>query len=216
MTPQETKTKENMKIEQNKFVAVSYSLIVGEDDGHPTVMEQVPGDKPFCFIQGFDMTLPAFEKNVEGKEQGEKFDFVLSVEEGFGEYDEKNIMKLPLDVFRDDKGNIDAARVAVDHTLPMMDAEGNVINGTVVAIDDKSVTMDFNNPLAGERLHFVGEVLEVREATAEEMARATQPHNCGGCGGCHGDGKQEGGCHGKEHGGEHCHGGGHHCHRHNG
>ena len=58
--------------------------------------------------------------------------------------------------------------------------------------------MDFNHPLAGETLHFVGEVLEVRDATDEEIAVVLNQHSCGGgcssgdCGGCNGDCEQIG------------------------
>ena len=192
-----------MKIENNKFVAVSYNLIVGEAENDATVMETASAERPLAFIPGLDMMIPKFEEALMGKEQGEKFDFCLKPEDAYGLPDPNMFANIPLDVFRDEKGKIDYTTVAVDHTLPMMDSEGNVRHGTIVEIDNKKnvVLMDFNHPLAGETLHFVGEVIEVREATAEEMAAATQPHTCGGCGGgCNGgcggcgDKEEKGGC----------------------
>lgn len=187
-----------MKIENNKFVSVTYTLIVGEADGEATVMEQATAERPLSFIPGLGMMLPKFEEQLKGLEQGESFDFKMEPEDAYGMPEKERIVNIPLDVFKDDKGNIDYKEVAVDHTLPMMDSEGNVMHGTITAINKEknNVTMDFNHPLAGETLHFVGEVVEVREATANEMAAATQPQTCGGCHGCHGggDGKCEGGC----------------------
>ena len=58
----------------------------------------------------------------------------------------------------------------VGNTLPMSDDQGNTMNGKVISYDDKNVKMDFNHPLAGQTLHFSGEVSEVREATAEEIS----------------------------------------------
>ena len=194
-----------MVIDNNLFVAVSYTLIVGENDGNATVMETAPKDKPFVFTFGLGMVLPKFEENLKGKAVGDAFNFTLTPEEAYGDFEEGRVVELSLDIFKNDKGEIDSTQVAVDHTLQMMDAEGNTMLGTITAINGDKVTMDFNHPLAGEHLHFVGEVIEVREATAEEMAAAISMHQggCGGggCHGCHGCGSEgEGGCggHGKE------------------
>ena len=53
--------------------------------------------------------------------------------------------------------------------IPMQDGEGNVMNGIVLETNDKAAKLDFNHPLAGERLFFDGAVLDVREATEEEI-----------------------------------------------
>lgn len=192
-----------MVIDNNLFVAVSYTLIVGEEDGNPTVMENAPADRPFVFTCGLGMVLSKFEDNLKGKAKGDKFDFTLTPEEAYGEYAQEAVVELSLDIFKNEKGEVDRTQVAVDHSLQMMDAEGNTMMGTITAIEGDKVTMDFNHPLAGEHLHFVGEVIEVREATAEEMAAAISIHGgkggCGGCGGgCNGCGDKgncgEGGC----------------------
>ena len=51
----------------------------------------------------------------------------------------------------------------------MMDDDGNQMYGLVLEVTDAHVAMDFNHPLAGNDLHFIGEVLEVREASKEEL-----------------------------------------------
>ena len=66
----------------------------------------------------------------------------------------------------------------------MMDANGNRLNGSVISVGDDVIKMDFNHPLAGETLHFTGNILSVREASAEEIAALFAPQG-GGCGsGC--------------------------------
>ena len=203
-----------MIVENNNFVAVTYNLIVGENEGKATIMENAPADRPFVFTCGLGMVLPKFEDNLRGKSQGDKFDFTLTPEEAYGSYEDGRMVDLDINIFKDDKGVIDPKVVAVDHTLPMMDAEGNQMYGTIVSIGTDKVKMDFNHPLAGEHLHFVGEVIEVREATAEEMAAATNPYGsgCGGhCDHCNKDcaskegADDNGGCCGS---GEGCCGGG--------
>ena len=65
----------------------------------------------------------------------------------------------------------------------MMSTSGQRMDGLVLDVSDEIVKMDFNHPLAGEDLFFKGEILEVRDATDEEIA-ATVSGGCGsGCGG---------------------------------
>ncbi|MGE4415335.1 MAG: peptidylprolyl isomerase, partial [Bacteroidales bacterium] len=72
------------------------------------------------------------------------------------------------------------------------DSEGNRLQGTIDQIKDESVVMNFNHPLAGSELNFKGEVVEVREATEEELAsglfgeKASSSCGDGGCSGCSG------------------------------
>ena len=65
------------------------------------------------------------------------------------------------------------------NTVPMMDSNGNRLNGSVLEVKEDIVVMDFNHPLAGEDLHFIGSIELVREATPEELHPT-----CGGCEGC--------------------------------
>ena len=57
----------------------------------------------------------------------------------------------------------------------MMDSNGNRMNGSVLEVKDDIVVMDFNHPLAGETLHFSGEVIDVHEPTAEEIQPSPLP-----------------------------------------
>jgi FKBP-type peptidyl-prolyl cis-trans isomerase SlyD len=78
--------------------------------------------------------------------------------------------------------------------VPLMDSEGNRVNAMVVSIGTDVVTVDLNHPLAGEDLHFVGEVIEVRDATEAEIKAFLNPGGgCGSCG-CSSDDCGDGGC----------------------
>ena len=90
-------------------------------------------------------------------------------------------------------GVFDSERVKEGATLPMMSAEGQHMNGSVLEVKDDVVVMDFNHPLAGETLHFAGQVADVHEPTPEELAEMEQMmhggcggHDHDGCGGCDG------------------------------
>ena len=170
-----------MKISTHKFVSLAYDLNVGEEN-EKELMERATADHPLEFIFGTGSMLEAFEKNLEGLSEGDNFDFVLSTEQAYGEYDDDNVMDLPRNIFEVD-GKIDEKVVFEGNIVPMMDANGNRLNGSVVALKDDFVTMDFNHPLAGEALHFSGKVNGVREASAEEIAALTMSLGCGcGCG----------------------------------
>jgi len=175
-----------MEIGKNKVVSLSYTLTVGGD-----VIETVNADNPLKFIFGTGYLLPKFEENVSGKKIGDGFDFILSAKEGYGEVNSDAIVELPKDMFMVD-GAIEEGLLTVGNVLPMQDSEGNRLQGTIDQIKNESVVMNFNHPLAGSELNFKGEVVEVREATEEELAsglfgeKASSSCGDGGCSGCSG------------------------------
>jgi FKBP-type peptidyl-prolyl cis-trans isomerase SlyD len=76
---------------------------------------------------------------------------------------------LPKDVFKID-GELQEDMLVEGNIIPLQDQQGNPMQGVVLEIGGDTVKMDLNHQLAGKTLHFSGEVLEVREATKEEIA----------------------------------------------
>lgn len=172
-----------MKISPNKFVSLSYDLNVGEDN-EKELMERATSEQPLEFIFGTNSMLEAFEKNINNLTEGDSFDFILSPDQAYGEYNDEHVVELPRNIFEVD-GKMDEKVVFEGNTIPMMDANGNRLNGSVISVADDAIKMDFNHPLAGETLHFTGNVLSVREATPEEIAELFAPQDGCGCGsGC--------------------------------
>jgi FKBP-type peptidyl-prolyl cis-trans isomerase SlyD len=70
----------------------------------------------------------------------------------------------------------------------MTDSQGNHLDGVIVEVKTDSVVVDFNHPLAGDNLYFTGTVVDVREATDEELAHGHIHGDCssGACGTCGG------------------------------
>lgn len=169
-----------MKITPNKYVAVIYDLNVGEGDERE-LMERATVELPLKFIFGTGMMIPAFEQNLDGLEEGDSFQFTIEPADAYGDYIEENVVDLPKDIFKIN-GKFDAEMIKEGNTVPMMDAEGNHMNGSVLEVKEDIVVMDFNHPLAGETLHFTGKVIDVHEPTAKEIADLTAPAE--GCGGC--------------------------------
>ena len=151
------------KISPEKVVSVSYTLTL--DNG--SIADQADADQPFLFIHGIGQTLPAFDQHLNGLSAGEAFNFKLSADDAYGEPNANWIIDIPKSIF--DGPDVPADILQVGAVLPMQDQSGNPMDGKVIEIGAEAVKMDFNHPLAGEALSFSGMVLEVREATAEEL-----------------------------------------------
>ncbi len=183
------------------MVSLTYDLRVDGAEGE--LVEQATAGKPLRFVYGAGIMLPKFEALLEGLEEGKSFEINLACNDAYGDVDENAIVDLPKHIFIID-GNFDEEIVKVGNTVPMMSTNGQRMNGLVLEVTDDVVRMDFNHPLAGEDLFFSGEILEVRDATDEEIS-ATMQSGCscgGGCGcGDHEDGETCGcGSEGHSHG----------------
>ena len=157
-----------MKAENNKMVAVDYTLTV---DGK--IADRSRPGQPLEFIFGTGMLLPKFEAAIVGKEPGEKVSFTLAPADGYGE-----IVDLPKTIFMVD-GKLAEDILFVGSQIPMANAQGQRMLGVVKEIGDEIVKMDFNHPMAGKTLNFDVEVISVRDVTPEDLAG-----KCG-CHGCH-------------------------------
>jgi|SRR5688572_8754228 len=158
-----------MKIDTNKVVSVTYRLEANPSGQEKKHIETADVSRPLIFLFGSGGLIPAFEENLQGKVTGDKFAFSIEAADAYGEIETEALVDLPLDIFKVD-GVVDMSILKTGNIVPMTDREGNRLDGKVVAINPDSVKMDFNHPLAGHQLHFSGEVIEVREASEEELA----------------------------------------------
>jgi len=179
-----------MEINKNKVVAITYTLEV-----NGKIADQATEAKPLEFIFGQGMLIPKFEENLDGKKEGEDFKFHHRAEEGYGQPNPQAIIEIPKNVFEVD-GQLREDLLVVGNSIPMSNAEGQVIPGVVLEVLAESVKMDFNHPMAGKDLDFSGKVLSVREATEAEIQGGLNQQAAGGCDGCQGcsDGSCEDGC----------------------
>lgn len=175
-----------MKIQEDKFVAVTYDLYVGEGEERE-LMEQATQEEPLRFIYGTGTMLPAFENAIRDLATGSDFTFTIEPKDAYGEYEEGNLLDLPKNLF-EVNGKFDEEMVKEGAILPMMDADGQRINGLVLEVTKENVSMDFNHPLAGETLHFKGKVIEVRDPSPDDM------HILTGCSSGCGDNCSDGCC----------------------
>lgn len=165
-----------MTIGDNKVVSLTYILKEANEDG--PVIQEVTEDRPFVYLIGQGGLLPAFLTNIQGLKKGEEFDFVLQKEDAYGLPSEDRVLELDKKIF-EIEGKVDEEMLKVGEMIPMEDQQGNPLNGIVSEVKENSVIMDFNHPLAGMDLHFQGKVIDVRDATEEELEHG-HAHGPGG------------------------------------
>lgn len=194
--------------EMNKYIAVAYQLYTKDKEGKRELVENATKEQPFQFVSGLGMTLDDFEKQIVDLQKDGEFEFELSPEQAYGEYEEERVIKVPRQTFEID-GRLDKQYIYEGAVVPLQNADGQRFNGLIQKIGDAEVTLDLNHPLAGKALIFIGEVVDTREATKEEITATlkmlTGEGGCGcGCEDCEGCGHEH-----HEHD-EHCGCG--HCH----
>lgn len=182
----------DMKIEAGKFVACTYELKVGAEQ---ELMEKATTEVPLTYIAGMGQMLDAFEAKLADLKVGDSFDFVIPTDEAYGAYDDEHVMDLPKEIFHVE-GQFDDEVIVAGNIIPMMGNDGERYNAQVIEVKEDIVVLDFNHPLAGEDLHFMGEVIEVRDAKPEELMPAQGGCGSGGCGscGCSDEESEEGSC----------------------
>lgn len=147
-----------MEICQNKVVMINYTL--KDDDGE--IIDTSEGGDPLAYIHGMKNIISGLEKALEGKRTGDKLNVSVSPEEGYGEI----IEALRADV---DRGMFEGANeIEVGMQFHAQTDKGPQVV-TVIAVNDSTITIDGNHPLAGQTLNFDVEIMDVRDATAEEI-----------------------------------------------
>jgi FKBP-type peptidyl-prolyl cis-trans isomerase SlyD len=148
-------------------VTLHYSL--RDDEGK--VLDSSEGRPPLTYLHGEGNIVPGLEKALAGKQPGDVVKVTVPPEDGYGMRSEGNIRSVPRR--RLPEGKIEPGmrlRLKTDH---------GQLAALVTAVRGDYVTIDANHPLAGMTLHFEVTVVEVRDATAEEMAHG-HVHGPGG------------------------------------
>ncbi|MCB9254466.1 MAG: peptidylprolyl isomerase [Bdellovibrionaceae bacterium] len=147
-----------MSIKKNSVVSISYVLT--NDAGKQ--LDASPKDEPLTYLHGAGNIIRGLETALEGQTKGEKMKISVPPEEAYGLRDEALVQSIPRDRFPD------ASEVKIGAQFQASTENGPVLL-TVTDIRDNQVTVDANHPLAGSTLHFNVEIVEIREATAEEL-----------------------------------------------
>jgi FKBP-type peptidyl-prolyl cis-trans isomerase SlyD len=147
-----------MKITHGMVVSMQYELT---DENNDTLDATEDGEL-FTYLHGHGNIIPGLEKGLEGLSVGAKPHIIVHPAQGYGERDPEAQIEVPREQFPDDADLAPGDRVSIDSP------EGEKIF-TIAQLDEASVILDGNHPLAGMILHFDIEVADVRPATEEEL-----------------------------------------------
>ncbi len=155
------------------MVGLTYELKVSkledEIESAPFSVEIREEDDPFYFLFGQSGLPEKFEELLAGKGDGEDFSFSIPVDEAYGEPDDELVITLPKSQFSGERG-FSPEMLEEGNFLPLMDENGYSMQAKVLKDMGENLLLDFNHPLVGFDLHFEGKIIEVREATKEEIA----------------------------------------------
>jgi len=155
-----------VQVQPKSVVSIEYTL--KDDKGE--VLDKSEGE-PLVYIHGVGNLVPGLEKALEGKAAGDSLSVTLTPEQGYGNRDEKLVRKLPLRKIRD-------ARPQPGKSYPA-EVGDRMRMVLVTGVSGDYASIDANHALTGMTLHFEVKIVEVREATAEELSHG-HAHGKGG------------------------------------
>jgi FKBP-type peptidyl-prolyl cis-trans isomerase SlyD len=146
------------RIEKDAVVGIDYRLTI--EDG--TEVDSTSERGPMEYLHGHQNIIPGLETTLEGRQVGDEVDVTIGPEDGYGEHDPERIVQVKREQldFEPEVGAVVAAR------LP----DGREQHLLIAEVEDETVTLDGNHPLAGQTLRFEVSVASIREATEEELA----------------------------------------------
>jgi FKBP-type peptidyl-prolyl cis-trans isomerase SlyD len=156
-------------IADNCVVTLAYTL--RDDAGE--VLDSATAAEPFAYLHGRRSVIAGLERELRGHSVGDRIEVSIAPADAYGEHSPARVQVVPRDRF---PAGIDITPGMQFHAS---DEHGGQIIVRVADVDEDGVTVDANHPLAGQTLHFTVEVLDVRAATAEELAHG-HVHGAGG------------------------------------
>lgn len=161
-----------MKITDNKVATLTYTL--KNDDGQ--ILDQADKENPFLYMHGTGGIIKGLETALAEKTVDDSFNLIVAPEDAYGVRDDKLTESVPRDMF---EGISDEELVAGAEFHAQTAHGAQVIR--IAGVEGDTIKIDANHPLAGQTLHFDVAVVDIREATEEEIAHG-HPHAPGGCG----------------------------------
>ena len=158
-----------MQVSEQKVVTMNYE--VADDQGQ--LIDRSEEGGPLAYIHGNGQLIPGLETALEGRGKGDKVAVDVPPEQGYGERDEDGVQTVARNQFDD------SVEIEVGMQFEAQDDDEGHQIVTVVAVDGENITLDTNHPLAGKNLCFEVEILDVRDASAEELSHG-HVHGPGG------------------------------------
>ena len=147
-----------MQIAKNSVVSFNYTLT----DKAGEVIDASEKGQPLAYIHGIGFMIPGLEKEMEGKRAGDAFQVSVAPEDAYGKHNPDLVKVVDRALF----GDVESLQVGMQFQA---ETDEGVEVVTVTGIKGDEVTVDGNHPLADVTLNFDVEIVNVREATPEEL-----------------------------------------------
>lgn len=169
-------------------VTIRYAIF---EDGEK---EATPGaeDLTESYVHGYGQVFPALERGLAGAKKGAHLSVVADPDDAFGPRETEGIFEIEKDGFEG------ASDLSVGEEIVASGPDGDVLM-RVLEIRPETVLVDTNHPLAGKRVRFEVDVVDVRPATEEEIEEAQEELDAEPCGCGHAHGAHEAGAHDHDH-----------------
>lgn len=146
-------------VQDNKFVELTYKVIDEHTGGVLTEVEF-----PLGYVHGTNEVLaPQVMTELEGRSAGDVIEVPIDCNKIYGARDESLVITDYIE-------NVPAEYRHVGTAILMENDKGQTKSFLVTRVDEKTVTIDGNNPLCGRDVIFRLEILTVRDASSEEIA----------------------------------------------
>lgn len=148
-----------MTITQHKVVTMQYQVI-DVDTGQ--LIDSSDNVGPMTYLHGAQNIIPGLENALEGRGVGDEIEVTVEPDDAYGDYAEERVQQVPREAFD-----------SMEKVEPGMEINAQTEHGPVeliiVEVNDSTVTVDGNHPLAGRTLTFNVKIESVRDASAEEI-----------------------------------------------
>ena len=149
----------SLTIGDGMIVSTHYTLT----DNDNTVLDSTDESEPMVYLHGAENLIPGLEDALAGKTVGDKFKVSIDAEDGYGEVLTELMQIVDISTFE----GVDTVEPGMQFESESEDGEFELI--VVKHVEGNEVTIDSNHPLAGLTLNFDVEVIDIREASSEEI-----------------------------------------------
>lgn len=136
-------------IKNGSRVKIEYTLFVGGE-----IFDSSKGGEPLEYVHGSGQIIPGLERTLEGLQPGDEQKVHVGPDDAYGPIQLQAIIQVPREQIKE--GTVEAGMI-----LSARNAEGQTMQGVVTEVNENSVTVDFNHPLAGKELYFEITIIEV-------------------------------------------------------
>ena len=155
-------------IEDKKVITLEYQVT----DEKGEVIDTSEGQEPLVYLHGAQNIISGLENALTGKNLSDTFEVKVEPKDGYGEYKEEMVQVVPLSSFE-----------GVEKVEPGMvftaQTQGGPVQLMVTGVEEEDITVDPNHPLSGKTLGFSGKIIDIRDATEEELEHG-HVHGAGG------------------------------------